>query len=136
MQGFNEQSLSPWAFSSHVLHNALPSVPLHAGIFRDNEAREERIMDSDPLEKQRGITILAKNTAIQYMDTKVRHKFCMALPKPLQPYIRMAGLCSINPAAPCRHCAPADYGSGDGHSVFPCRLMSLTLRAMRILGER
>ena len=41
------------------------------GIFRDNEAREERIMDSDPLEKQRGITILAKNTAIQYLDTKV-----------------------------------------------------------------
>lgn len=42
-----------------------------AGIFRENEAREERIMDSDPLEKQRGITILAKNTAIQYVNTKV-----------------------------------------------------------------
>lgn len=51
---------------------------VHTGIFRENEAREERIMDSDPLEKQRGITILAKNTAIQYMDTKVcRLLFCI-----------------------------------------------------------
>lgn len=69
--------------------SSLESI-LCVGIFRENEAREERIMDSDPLEKQRGITILAKNTAIQYLETKVCGSPCypsalllrMGLPSP------------------------------------------------------
>src|SRR6266404_1932868 len=42
-----------------------------SGIFRDNEALVERVMDSNDLERERGITILAKNTAIQYGDLKI-----------------------------------------------------------------
>jgi GTP-binding protein len=42
-----------------------------AGTFRANEALTERVMDSNELEKERGITILAKNTAIQFHDTKI-----------------------------------------------------------------
>src|ERR1700760_4013090 len=42
-----------------------------AGTFRANEAITERVMDSNELEKERGITILAKNTAVQFQDTKI-----------------------------------------------------------------
>lgn len=39
--------------------------------FRENQVVEERVMDSNALERERGITILAKNTAISYMNTKI-----------------------------------------------------------------
>ena len=39
--------------------------------FRDNQVVDERVMDSNALERERGITILAKNTAILYKDTKI-----------------------------------------------------------------
>src|SRR6201747_867192 len=42
-----------------------------SGTFRSNEAVAERVMDSNDLERERGITILAKNTAIQYHDSKI-----------------------------------------------------------------
>ena len=42
-----------------------------SGTFRSNEAVVERVMDSNELERERGITILAKNTAIFYHDTKI-----------------------------------------------------------------
>ena len=42
-----------------------------SGIFRDNEVVEERVMDSNDLERERGITILSKNTSIHYKDTKI-----------------------------------------------------------------
>src|ERR1700749_1867259 len=42
-----------------------------SGTFRANEAVAERVMDSNDLEKERGITILAKNTAIHYKNTKI-----------------------------------------------------------------
>src|SRR6202000_178032 len=42
-----------------------------AGTFRANKTLTERVMDSNELEKERGITILAKNTAIQFEDTKI-----------------------------------------------------------------
>jgi predicted membrane GTPase involved in stress response len=54
----------------HGKTTLVDSMLAQSSIFRDNEARDERIMDSDPLEKARGITILAKNTAITYKDTK------------------------------------------------------------------
>src|SRR6185312_8742657 len=41
------------------------------GIFRSNEHVEDREMDSNDIERERGITILAKNTAIQYKDKKI-----------------------------------------------------------------
>ena len=40
-------------------------------VFRDNQFVQERIMDSNDLERERGITILSKNTSITYKDTKV-----------------------------------------------------------------
>ena len=40
-------------------------------IFRENEQVEERVMDSNDLERERGITILSKNTAIHYKDIKI-----------------------------------------------------------------
>lgn len=49
----------------------MDSLLAQSSIFRANEKHDERIMDSDPLEKQRGITILAKNTAITYKDIKI-----------------------------------------------------------------
>jgi len=40
-------------------------------VFRDNQSIQERIMDSNDLERERGITILSKNTAIRYKGTKI-----------------------------------------------------------------
>ena len=40
-------------------------------VFRDNQVVQERIMDSNDLERERGITILSKNTSITYKDTKI-----------------------------------------------------------------
>src|SRR5690348_14067434 len=42
-----------------------------AGAFRANQHVDERVMDSNPLEKERGITILAKNTAVHWHGTKI-----------------------------------------------------------------
>ena len=42
-----------------------------SGIFRDNEAMADCVMDSDDIERERGITILAKNTAVTYGDVKI-----------------------------------------------------------------
>src|ERR1700675_163826 len=42
-----------------------------SGTFRSNETMVERVMDSNDLERERGITILAKNTAIFYHDVKI-----------------------------------------------------------------
>jgi GTP-binding protein len=62
------------AIIAHVDHGKTTLVDklLHqSGTFRTNEHVEERAMDSNDLEKERGITILAKNTAIQYGDTRI-----------------------------------------------------------------
>ena len=62
------------AIIAHVDHGKTTLVDemLHqSGIFRDNEAVQERVMDSNDLEKERGITILSKNTSIHYKDTKI-----------------------------------------------------------------
>ena len=41
------------------------------GTFRDNEAVADRVMDSNDLERERGITILAKNASVQYKDVRI-----------------------------------------------------------------
>jgi GTP-binding protein len=62
------------AIIAHVDHGKTTLVDAmlrQSGTFRANEAVAERVMDSNDLEKERGITILAKNTAIHYHDTKI-----------------------------------------------------------------
>lgn len=62
------------AIIAHVDHGKTSLVDQllrQAGTFRANEYVEERVMDSGDLERERGITILAKNTAVQYKDTKI-----------------------------------------------------------------
>ncbi len=62
------------AIIAHVDHGKTTLVDAmlrQSGIFRANEAHVERVMDSNELERERGITILAKNTAIFYHDIKI-----------------------------------------------------------------
>ena len=62
------------AIIAHVDHGKTTMVDQllkQAGTFRSNEHIEERAMDSGDIERERGITILAKNTAIQYKDKKI-----------------------------------------------------------------
>ncbi len=62
------------AIIAHVDHGKTTLVDTmlrKAGAFRDNQVVEERVMDSNPLERERGITILAKNTSIRWKDTKI-----------------------------------------------------------------
>ncbi|WP_322199946.1 translational GTPase TypA [Acutalibacter intestini] len=62
------------AIIAHVDHGKTTLVDQllrQSGIFRSNEAVAERVMDSGDLERERGITILSKNTAVMYKDTKI-----------------------------------------------------------------
>ena len=62
------------AIIAHVDHGKTTLVDemlKQGGVYRENQATEERVMDSNALERERGITILAKNTAIRYGDTKI-----------------------------------------------------------------
>ncbi|RNF40719.1 translational GTPase TypA [Planococcus salinus] len=62
------------AIIAHVDHGKTTLVDQllqQSGIFRSNEHVDERAMDSNDIERERGITILAKNTAIQYKDAKI-----------------------------------------------------------------
>jgi GTP-binding protein len=62
------------AIVAHVDHGKTTLVDAllwQSGIFRDNETVQERVMDSIDLERERGITIMAKNTAIEYRGTRI-----------------------------------------------------------------
>ena len=62
------------ALIAHVDHGKTTLVDQllrQSGIFRANEAVAERVMDSNDIERDRGITILAKNTAVMYNDIKI-----------------------------------------------------------------
>jgi GTP-binding protein len=62
------------AIIAHVDHGKTTLVDQmlrQAGAFRSNQHVEERVMDSNPLEKERGITILAKNTAVRWHEHKI-----------------------------------------------------------------
>lgn len=62
------------AIIAHVDHGKTTLVDQllrQSGIFRANEAVAERVMDSNDLERERGITILSKNTAVMYNGTKI-----------------------------------------------------------------
>lgn len=62
------------AIIAHVDHGKTTLVDQllrQSGIFRQNEQVQERVMDSNDLERERGITILSKNTSVHYKDTKI-----------------------------------------------------------------
>jgi GTP-binding protein len=62
------------AIIAHVDHGKTTLVNAlltKSGTFRDNEAIQDRMMDSNPIEHERGITILAKTTSIHYKDYKI-----------------------------------------------------------------
>ena len=62
------------AIIAHVDHGKTTLVDQmlkQGGAFRKNQVVEERVMDSNDLERERGITILAKNTSVHYKDTKI-----------------------------------------------------------------
>jgi GTP-binding protein len=62
------------AIIAHVDHGKTTLVDQmlrQAGVFRQNQQVEERVMDSNPLERERGITILAKNTAVHWGGVKI-----------------------------------------------------------------
>ena len=68
------QSIRNIAIIAHVDHGKTTLVDAmlqQSGIFRANEAVVERVMDSNDLERERGITILAKNTALFFGDVKI-----------------------------------------------------------------
>ena len=62
------------AIIAHVDHGKTTLVDellKQGGIYRENQATQERVMDSGDLERERGITILAKNTSVHYKDYKI-----------------------------------------------------------------
>ena len=62
------------AIIAHVDHGKTTLVDhmlRQAGVFRANQQMIERVLDSNPLERERGITILSKNTAVRWADTKI-----------------------------------------------------------------
>ncbi|MEO7042301.1 MAG: translational GTPase TypA [Gemmatimonadaceae bacterium] len=68
------QQIRNIAIIAHVDHGKTTLVDKmlrQAGAFRDNQVVAERVMDSNPLERERGITILAKNTAVSWHGTKI-----------------------------------------------------------------
>ncbi len=72
--GWIKMQLRNIAIIAHVDHGKTTLVDemlKQSGVYRENQEIVERVMDSNDLERERGITILAKNTAVHYKDTKI-----------------------------------------------------------------
>lgn len=74
MSFLKQEKLRNVAIIAHVDHGKTTLVDemlKQGGVFRDNQQVEDRVMDSNALERERGITILAKNTSVMYNGTKI-----------------------------------------------------------------
>ncbi len=74
MEKVAQENIRNIAIIAHVDHGKTTLVDAllkQSGIFRENQEVRERVMDSNDIERERGITILSKNTAVQYGDTKI-----------------------------------------------------------------
>src|SRR5882757_1252802 len=72
--GIMSQNIRNIAIIAHVDHGKTTLVDAllrQSGIFRANEHLTDRVMDSNAIERERGLTILAKNTAVTYRDVKI-----------------------------------------------------------------
>ena len=70
----NREDVRNIAIIAHVDHGKTTLVDellKQSGVFRSNQVVEERVMDSNDIEKERGITILSKNTAVYYNNVKI-----------------------------------------------------------------
>ena len=70
----SQENIRNIAIIAHVDHGKTTLVDemlKQGGIYRENQETVTRVMDSGDLEKERGITILAKNTAVHYKDIKI-----------------------------------------------------------------
>ena len=105
------------AIIAHVDHGKttlVDSMLAQSKVFRENEKVETRVMDSNDLERERGITILSKNTAVSYKGSKVsaerararRAHCCWRWPPPTRP-IPPARSLSVCSRAPCASGRPA-----------------------------
>ena len=70
----SQENIRNIAIIAHVDHGKTTLVDellKQGGIYRENQATQDRVMDSGDLERERGITILAKNTSVRYKDYKI-----------------------------------------------------------------
>lgn len=71
MQRENVRNVAIIAHVDHGKTTLVDALLKQNGVFRQNEVVQDRVMDSNDLERERGITILAKNTAVHYNGTKI-----------------------------------------------------------------
>ena len=71
MENKNIRNIAIIAHVDHGKTSLVNEMLKQGGVFRENQEVQDRVMDSNALERERGITILSKNTAIKYKDTKI-----------------------------------------------------------------
>ena len=71
MQQENIRNIAIIAHVDHGKTTLVDQLLKQGGVYRENQATVDRVMDSGDLERERGITILAKNTSVQYKDKKI-----------------------------------------------------------------
>ena len=71
MQNNNLRNIAIIAHVDHGKTTLVDELLKQGGVYRENQEVADRVMDSNDLERERGITILAKNTAVRYGDTKI-----------------------------------------------------------------